>query len=187
MQDHLEFVLSVVHGPHEFADGRVLFRREMLLHDAAEDGLAHRVGEPVEVVLDADELVGRDFGDVFAEHFNGAVHELRHLVHLPHLLELLFRRERAVFLKPLDEEILQEVTNRYRKIITIEEGTTTGGLGGAVAEWLADHNINVKLVRLGVSDTFVDQGTVKQLHEMCGLDAASIENKVKLLLKDTDL
>ena len=92
-----------------------------------------------------------------------------------------------IFLKPLDEEILQEVTNRYRKIITIEEGTTTGGLGGAVAEWLADHNINVKLVRLGVSDTFVDQGTVKQLHEMCGLDAASIENKVKLLLKDTDL
>ena len=58
MQDHLEFVLRVVHGAHEFADRRVLFRREMLLHDAAEDGLAHRIGETVEVVLDADEFVG---------------------------------------------------------------------------------------------------------------------------------
>lgn len=91
-----------------------------------------------------------------------------------------------IFLKPLDEEILQEVASRYRKIITIEEGTTTGGLGGAVAEWLADRNIGARLVRLGVADTFVDQGTVKQLHEMCGLDPASIEKEVKLLLKDTD-
>lgn len=91
-----------------------------------------------------------------------------------------------IFLKPLDEEILQEVASRYRKIITIEEGTTTGGLGGAVAEWLADRNIGARLVRLGVADTFVDQGTVKQLHEMCGLDPASIEEEVKLLLKDTD-
>jgi 1-deoxy-D-xylulose-5-phosphate synthase len=91
-----------------------------------------------------------------------------------------------IFLKPLDDEILQEVASRYRKIITIEEGTITGGLGGAVAEWLADRNISARLVRLGVADTFVDQGTVKQLHEMCGLDPASIEKEVKLLLKDTD-
>jgi 1-deoxy-D-xylulose-5-phosphate synthase len=92
-----------------------------------------------------------------------------------------------IFLKPLDDEILQEVTSRYRKIITIEDGTTTGGLGGAVAEWLSDHSISARLVRLGVPDTFVDQGTVKQLHEMCGLDAASIENEVKNLLNDTNL
>ena len=91
-----------------------------------------------------------------------------------------------IFLKPLDEEILQEVTSRFSKIITIEEATTTGGLGGAVAEWLADRNINAHLVRLGVHDTFVDQGTVRQLHELCGLDAVSIENKVKQLLKVTD-
>ncbi|MBR5639228.1 MAG: 1-deoxy-D-xylulose-5-phosphate synthase [Muribaculaceae bacterium] len=91
-----------------------------------------------------------------------------------------------IFLKPLDEEIMQEVTSRYRKIITIEDGTTTGGLGGAVAEWFTYHHVDAQLVRLGVPDTFVDQGTVKQLQEMCGLDAASIENKVKLLLKDID-
>ena len=89
--------------------------------------------------------------------------------------------------RSLDDEILQEVTSRYSKIITIEDGTTTGGLGGAVAEWLSDHSISARLVRLGVPDTFVDQGTVKQLHEMCGLDAASIENEVKNLLNDTNL
>jgi len=92
-----------------------------------------------------------------------------------------------IFLKPIDEEILQDVVAHYIKIITIEEGTITGGLGGAVAEWLADRNVNAKLVRMGVPDTFVDQGTVKQLHEMVGIDAASIENEVKQLLKDTTL
>ncbi len=92
-----------------------------------------------------------------------------------------------IFLKPLDDDIMHEVASRYRKIITIEDGTAIGGLGGAVAEWLAEHGISVQLVRLGVPDTFVDQGTVKQLHEMCGIDAASIEKEVKNMLKDNVL
>lgn len=92
-----------------------------------------------------------------------------------------------IFLKPIDEEILQEVASRYRKIITVEEGTTSGGLGGAVAEWLTERGIAMQVVRMGVPDTFVDQGTVKQLHELCHLDAASIENQVKQLLNHIEI
>ncbi len=92
-----------------------------------------------------------------------------------------------IFLKPIDEGILQEVVAKFNKIITVEEGTTSGGLGGAVAEWLAERGIAARLVRLGVPDTFVDQGTVKQLHELCHLDAASIEQEVKKLLNNSEI
>ena len=92
-----------------------------------------------------------------------------------------------IFLKPIDEDILKEVSSRYSKIITVEEGTTSGGLGGAVAEWLTERGIAVQVVRMGVPDTFVDQGTVKQLHELCHLDAASIENQVKQLLNHIEI
>jgi len=92
-----------------------------------------------------------------------------------------------IFLKPIDEEILKEVSLKFKKIITIEEGTTTGGLGGAVAEWLTERGIAAQLVRMGVPDAFVDQGTVKELQEVCHLDAASIENQVKQLLNNTTI
>ena len=92
-----------------------------------------------------------------------------------------------IFLKPIDEEILKEVSQKFKKIITIEEGTTTGGLGGAVAEWLTERGIAAQLVRMGVPDAFVDQGTVKELQEVCHLDAASIENQVKQLLNNTTI
>ena len=92
-----------------------------------------------------------------------------------------------IFLKPIDEEILEEVVKNYDKIITVEEGTTCGGLGGAVAEWLTERGLNAQLVRMGVPDTFVDQGTVKQLHELCHIDAASIEERVKQLLNQSEI
>ena len=87
-----------------------------------------------------------------------------------------------IYLKPIDEDILQEVADSYSKIITVEEGVTKGGLGSAVAEWMTERGKSVQIVRMGVDDTFVDQGTVKQLHELCHLDAVSIEEQVKQLL-----
>ena len=92
-----------------------------------------------------------------------------------------------IFLKPLDQEIMREVSQKFKTIITVEEGTINGGLGSAVAEWLTERSINAKLVRRGVNDTFVDQGTVKQLHELCCIDAVSIEQEVKKLLNNTEI
>ena len=45
-----------------------------------------------------------------------------------------------IFLKPIDEELLEEATSRYHSLITIEDGTVVGGLGSALAEWLTKHN-----------------------------------------------
>jgi len=88
-----------------------------------------------------------------------------------------------IFLKPIDEQILDEASSRYHSLITIEDGTVMGGLGSAVAEWLMNHNRHNKIKMMGVQDEFVDQGTVAQLHERCGMDAASLEKAIMELLE----
>jgi 1-deoxy-D-xylulose-5-phosphate synthase len=84
-----------------------------------------------------------------------------------------------IFLKPIDTDILNEVAAKNCPIITVEDGTINGGLGSAVAEWLAENNINSKLIRLGLPDHFVTHGTIPQLQNVCGLDPQSIYNKAK--------
>lgn len=78
------------------------------------------------------------------------------------------------FLKPLDEELLQEVCQRHRLIFTVEDGTKLGGLGSAVAEYVCEHFPGIKVVRLGLPDNFVEHGTQAELFQMLGLDAESM-------------
>lgn len=72
------------------------------------------------------------------------------------------------FLKPLDERILQEVGSRFDRVVTIEDGIRTGGMGSAVLEWMSDHGFAPRMTRLGMPDRFVEQGTVGQLRHLCG-------------------
>ena len=78
------------------------------------------------------------------------------------------------FLKPLDEELLHGVFHKFKKIITLEDGTIVGGLGSAVLEFMADHGYSAKIVRLGIPDHFVEHGTQQQLYHECGYDCESI-------------
>lgn len=79
-----------------------------------------------------------------------------------------------IFLKPIDEEILQEVAQNYKRIVTIENGTVVGGLGSAVVEWLNEHGYTHRVKKLGIPDQFIAQGTVAELHKLCGIDVDSI-------------
>ena len=79
------------------------------------------------------------------------------------------------FLKPLDERILTEVAARFRRIVTIEDGVRTGGLGTAVLEWLSDHGASASVTRLGLPDRFVEHGSVPELHHLCGIDKEGIK------------
>ncbi len=89
-----------------------------------------------------------------------------------------------IFLKPIDEQILAEVAASHSKIVTVEDGTVTGGLGSAVAEWLSAHGCNATVLRLGIPDQWVHQGTVPQLQHQCGYDADSIVASVTKLVKE---
>ncbi len=84
------------------------------------------------------------------------------------------------FLKPIDENILQEVAEKYKHIITVENGVKNGGLGSAVVEWMNDHGYSPRVTRLGMpDDQFVEHGTVEELHHIVGLDASSIRKAIE--------
>ncbi len=82
------------------------------------------------------------------------------------------------FLKPLDETILQEVAERFSRIITIEDGVRDGGLGTAVTEWMSDHGYTPNITRMGMPDHFVEQGAVEQLRALCGIDIDGIKKQL---------
>ncbi len=81
-----------------------------------------------------------------------------------------------VFLKPLDEEMLKEVSKNFKQIITVEEGVKKGGLGSAVIEYLSDNqlNKNINIHQIGIDDEFITHGTVPELQEIAKIDENSI-------------
>ena len=85
------------------------------------------------------------------------------------------------FLKPIDTEILNEVGRNFKYVITVEDGVKNGGLGSAVLEYFADHDMTPKTIRLGMpTDTFVEHGTVAQLQHIVGIDPTTIAEAIKV-------
>lgn len=86
------------------------------------------------------------------------------------------------FLKPLDEELLHRIGKKFNKIITIEDGSIKGGMGSAVLEFMSDHLYNPVIKRLGITDKFIEHGTVSELFKVCGLDQENIQAEIERLL-----
>ncbi len=86
------------------------------------------------------------------------------------------------FLKPLDEHLLTEVGERFKKVITVEDGVRNGGMGSAVLEWMADKGYTPMVVRLGLPDKFVEHGTVEEERRVCGIDNESLRKDIEALL-----
>ena len=87
------------------------------------------------------------------------------------------------FVKPLDENLLREVAGKFNKIITLEDGSREGGFGSAVLEWMDDNGYHPDIVRLGLPDRFVEQGTVAELQHITGIDADGIRRAVENMTK----
>ena len=83
------------------------------------------------------------------------------------------------FVKPLDEVILHDVFTRFKKIITVEDGTIAGGFGSAVIEFMVQNNYSSTLRMLGIPDEFIEQGTQRQLYRECGFDPEGIARAVR--------
>ena len=78
------------------------------------------------------------------------------------------------FLKPLDENILHEVGRKFKNVVTLEDGTVKGGLGSAVAEFMAANDYTPALEIMGIPDKFIEHGTPEELYRVCGMDADSV-------------
>jgi 1-deoxy-D-xylulose-5-phosphate synthase len=83
------------------------------------------------------------------------------------------------FVKPLDEEMLHEIFQRYDKVLTVEDGALMGGFGSAILEFMVDHGYTAQVKRLGVPDEFIQHGTQQELWDYCGYDKNAIVASVK--------
>lgn len=85
-------------------------------------------------------------------------------------------------IKPLDEELIVKAAQKTHKLITVEEHSIIGGLGGAVCETLAQH-CPTPVLRLGINDCFGHSGPAEKLLHEFGLDGEGISKKVSEFLK----
>ena len=83
------------------------------------------------------------------------------------------------FIKPLDTALIDEMARTKKLLITAEENVLAGGFGSAVAEYLADSGQQVPLVRFGIPDRFIEQGTRKELLSLCGLQPEQMAECVR--------
>ena len=83
------------------------------------------------------------------------------------------------FLKPLDENLLKEVAEKFKHVITIEDGVRNGGMGTAVMEWLNDNGYtNISVKRMGIPDKFIEHGSIDELRAIIGLDNETIKKTI---------
>ena len=81
----------------------------------------------------------------------------------------------ARFVKPLDTEIIERALRECPQVVTVEEGTLTGGFGSAVIEAAVDAGLDLRgLRRLGLPDQFIEHGERPELLADLGLDVAGI-------------
>lgn len=74
------------------------------------------------------------------------------------------------FIKPLDEALLHEIGHHFSKVVTVEDGVITGGMGSAVLEFMNSNGYHPSVERIGIPDQFIEHGAVNELHQICKMD-----------------
>lgn len=78
------------------------------------------------------------------------------------------------FFKPLDNNMLEYISNKKLKTIIYETDILIGGLGSSILEWANDNKKDMDIIRFGIDDQFVTFGSVNQLRKDLGIDINSL-------------
>lgn len=92
----------------------------------------------------------------------------------------------ARFAAPLDEACIRRLADTHELIVTMEENVASGGLGEHVAAFVCKEQLPVQLLAVSVPDQFVEHGSVGELYEMLGLDAASVAERIKCACEEQE-
>ncbi|OED44534.1 1-deoxy-D-xylulose-5-phosphate synthase [Endozoicomonas sp. (ex Bugula neritina AB1)] len=96
------------------------------------------------------------------------------------------------FVKPLDEDLIRELSRTHELLITIEEGCIAGGAGSAVLEFLQQQELSTPVVTLGIPDRYIEAAKHSEQLAECGLDKegivkAAVARLSRIKLKSIDL
>ena len=116
------------------------------------------------------------------------VHLLEQVAKLLEEENIFAQLEDMRFVKPLDEDKLRELAQKFPLMVTFEDNTIRGGFGGAVREFLGEQQIKpVTIITFGLPDEFVEHGEVNQLLDKLGLDPGSIAKRILAYFKDKNV
>ena len=82
------------------------------------------------------------------------------------------------FVKPLDHQLIDDLAQKYTKIVTLEDHTTIGGSGSAVNEYLSQKKILKPVLNLGLKDVFPEHGSRNEILKLNGLDIDSLKEQI---------
>jgi 1-deoxy-D-xylulose-5-phosphate synthase len=83
------------------------------------------------------------------------------------------------FVKPLDQQMILDLANSHQLLVTLEENSIAGGAGSAVIELLAEHEVVMPILQLGLPDKFIDHASHQQQLSLAGLDAQQIQERIQ--------
>ncbi|MFD2563938.1 1-deoxy-D-xylulose-5-phosphate synthase [Aquimarina rubra] len=86
------------------------------------------------------------------------------------------------FIKPLDSELLKKILQKYKTIITVEDGTIIGGFGSVITDFANKNELAPTIKILGIPDQFIHHGTTEELHEICGISAHKIRETIREII-----
>ena len=92
----------------------------------------------------------------------------------------------ARFAATLDEACIRKLADTHELIVTMEENVASGGLGEHVAAFVCREQLPVQLLAVSVPDQFVEHGSVGELYELLGLDAASVAERIKCACEEQE-
>jgi 1-deoxy-D-xylulose-5-phosphate synthase len=90
------------------------------------------------------------------------------------------------FVKPLDAQVITQMAQTHKLIVTVEENAVSGGAGSAISELLAATGMAVDILHIGIPDRYIEHGSRDDCLAMAGLDANGIFDQVSRRLRDTD-
>lgn len=86
------------------------------------------------------------------------------------------------FIKPLDIELIKEILQKHKTLITVEDGVIKGGFGNSITTIANQHDFSNKIYTLGIPDNFIDHGTTEELRNICGISTEKIKETILELL-----
>ena len=88
----------------------------------------------------------------------------------------------ARFVKPLDEEMLLQLLENHRLIVTMEENVFRGGFGEAVNDFYQNQGASVKVLNIAIPDRYIEHGSIDILKKEAGIDAESVVKAIEELV-----
>ena len=86
------------------------------------------------------------------------------------------------FVKPIDEQLVTELAESHDVLVSLEDGCIMGGAGSAVGEYMQEQGLTARLMKLGLPDQFILQGTQQEMYAELGLDTAGIVSRIQAVI-----